>query len=83
MKQKDLALIVVIIFISAIVSLFVSKAIFAPPKNRQQEVEKVQAISSDFPEPDTRYFNTSAIDPTKTITIVQNANNNPFSTTTH
>lgn len=82
MKQKDIALIVVIVFISAIVSLFVSKAVFASPKNRQQQVEVVQPITSDFPAPDSRYFNTQAFDPTKVITIGQNANPNPFSTTT-
>ena len=81
MKQKDLALIIVIVFISAIVSLFVSKAIFASPKNRQQPVEVVQPITADFPAPDTHYFNGSAFDPTKPITISQNANPDPFSST--
>ncbi|HZL07896.1 MAG TPA: hypothetical protein VFC50_01750 [Candidatus Dormibacteraeota bacterium] len=82
MKQKDIALIAVIIFISAIVSLFVSKSIFAPPKNRQQQVEVVKAITSDFPKPDKQFFNGQANDPTKLITIGQNANNDPFSSTT-
>ena len=79
MKQKDIALIAVIVVISAIISLFVSKAIFAPPKNRQQQVEVVQSITSGFQEPDNRYFNTSAFDPTQDITIGQSANTNPFS----
>ncbi len=83
MKQKDLALIAVIVFLSAIVSFFVSKLIFAPPANRQQQVEVVQAITSDFPKPDSRYFNSSAFDPTKPINIGQNTNTNPFSTTSH
>ncbi|HEX4774345.1 MAG TPA: hypothetical protein VH234_02420 [Candidatus Saccharimonadales bacterium] len=79
MRKKDLALIVVIVFISAVVSLFASKAIFASPKNRQQQVEVVKPITADFPAPDTHYFNPQAFDPTKTITIGQNNNNNPFS----
>ncbi len=78
MKQKDFALIAVIVFISAIISLFVSKAIFAPPKNRQQQVEVVQAITTDFPKPDTNYFNATAFDPTKPINVGQNANTDPF-----
>ena len=82
MKQKDIALIIIIVFISAIISLFVSKAIFAPPKNRQQEVEVVQPITADFPKPDSRYFNKHAFDPTQLITIGQNANADPFSSTT-
>jgi hypothetical protein len=83
MKQKDIALIAVVILISAVVSLFVSKAIFASPKNRQQQVEVVQPIASDFPKPDSRYFNKEAIDPTKLITIGQNNNSDPFSSTSH
>lgn len=79
MKKKDMALIAVIVVISAVVSLLASNAIFASPKNRQQAVEIVQPISSDFAAPDTRYFNSSAIDPTQTITIGGNANPDPFS----
>lgn len=79
MKQKDIALIVIIVIISAVVSLFVSKAIFVSPKNRQQQVSIVQPITADFPKPDSRYFNSSALDPTQLITIGQNANSNPFS----
>jgi hypothetical protein len=78
MKQKDMALILIIVFISAIVSLFASKAIFASPKNRQQKVEVVQPITTDFPQPDSRFFNGSSIDPTQLITIGQNSNSNPF-----
>jgi hypothetical protein len=82
MKQKDVALIAVIIVISAFVSLFVSKTLFAPPKNRQQQVEVVQSITPDLPKPDEQFFNKQANDPTKLITIGQNANNDPFSSTT-
>jgi hypothetical protein len=79
MKQKDIALIVVIVFFSAVVSLFISKAIFASPKNRQQEVEVVQPITADFPDPDTRYFNEHSFDPTQQINIGQGTNPDPFS----
>lgn len=81
MKRKDIALIVIIVFISAVVSFFVSNAIFGSPKNRQQEAEIVQPISSKFPQPDKRYFNAEAFDPTRDITIGQNANPDPFRTT--
>jgi hypothetical protein len=78
MKQKDIALIAIIIFISAIISIFVSKSVFVKPANRQQQVEIVQAITSDFSQPDSRYFNDKAFDPTKTITIGNNSNPDPF-----
>jgi hypothetical protein len=78
MKQKDIALIIVIVFVSAVVSLLLSNAIFASPKDRKQEVEVVQPISPDLPKPDPQYFNNQAFDPTRTITIDKNANPNPF-----
>jgi hypothetical protein len=81
MKQKDIILIAVIVFFSAVVSLLISKAIFVSPKNRQQQVEVVQPITADFPKPDSLYFNDQAFDPTQLITISQNANPNPFSST--
>jgi hypothetical protein len=79
MKQKDIALIAIVVIISAVLSYFLSNALFAPPKNRQQEVEVVQPITADFPKPDSRYFNDKAFDPTQLITIGQNANPDPFS----
>jgi hypothetical protein len=57
----------------------VCKLIFTSPKNRQQEVEVVQPISSSFPQPDKRYFNHNSFDPTQPIVIGQNTNPNPFS----
>jgi len=79
MKQKDIALIIIVVFASAVISSFASKAIFAPPKNRQQLVEVVDPITADFPQPDIRFFNSSSFDPTQLITIGQNNNTNPFS----
>lgn len=81
MKQKDIALIVVIVFISGVISVFVSKTVFTSPKNRQQQVEVVPPITADFPTPDSHYFNSTAFDPTKAISIGQNANPNPFNST--
>jgi len=78
MKQKDIALIIIVVFFSAIFSYFVSSAIFVSPKDRKQKVEVVQPITSDFPKPDERFFNDSAFDPTQTIIIGENANTDPF-----
>ena len=81
MKQKDMALIGVIVFISTIASFFLSKALFAPPtKSSQVKVEVVQPIVATFPDTDKAYFNSTAFDPTQNITISQNANTNPFNT---
>ncbi len=81
MKRKDLMLIGVIVVFSAVLSLFVSKAIFASPQNRQQQAEVVDPITSDFPKPDDRYFSPPAFNPTKKLNVGQAPNANPFSGT--
>lgn len=78
MKQKDILLIVIVVAFSAVVSYFISNAIFVSPKDRQQQVEVIQPITADFPKPDERFFNKNAFDPTQTITIGENANSDPF-----
>jgi len=78
MKQKDIALIVVVVVISGTISFFISKMLFSVPKSRQSKVEVVQAITSDFPTPDARYFNANSVDPTKNITIGDSQNSQPF-----
>ncbi len=78
MKQKDVILIIVIAFVSAVLSLVLSNIVFTSPKNRHQSVEVVDAITSDFPTPDTKYFNVTSIDPTQLIQIGNNNNQTPF-----
>lgn len=78
MKQKDIILIVAVVIISGTVSFLLSKFLFSVPKNRQTRVEVVQAIKSDFPQPDVRYFNANSVDPTKNITIGDSSNSQPF-----
>ncbi len=78
MKQKDLALIIVVVFLSGVLSLTLTKYLFASPKDRQEKVEVVQPISADFKSPPEQYFNTNSIDPTQIITIGGSNNNQPF-----
>jgi len=78
MKQKDVILIIVIAFVSAVLSLVLSNMIFASPKNRQQTIEIVDPITADFPAPDSKYFNNNAVDPTQLIQIGNNNNQTPF-----
>jgi hypothetical protein len=78
MKQKDIALLVVIGFISVIISFIVSGMLFGSPSKNQQQAEVVQPISANLPPTDNRYFNDKAFDPTQPITIGQNANPDPF-----
>lgn len=81
MKQKDIALIIVIAFFSAIISFVISGKIFVTPANRQQKVEVVDKITNDFTPPSSKYFNADSIDPTQLVTIGNNNNQTPFNGT--
>jgi hypothetical protein len=82
MKQKDIALVVVIGLIGAIISLLVSNMLFSAPSKRQTSIEVVQTFTADFPTPDKRYFNSDAVNPTKIISIDKNVNQAPFGSST-
>ena len=78
MKQKDIAVIALIVVISMFISIIVSKLVISTPKNRQQKVEVVEKITPEFNRPDTKFFNKDAINPTQTIQIGGDANAKPF-----
>jgi hypothetical protein len=83
MKQKDLTLLIVVVVISAVMSLIVSHFVFASPTNRHQQVDVVQSISANFSQPDSRYFNSNSIDPTQLIQIGNTTNPTPFNNQNH
>lgn len=80
MKQRDIALFLVIGIVSAVFSVLISNVLIAPSKNRQQKAEVVAPISADFnvPAADNKYLNKDAINPTKLIQIGDNPNTTPF-----
>ncbi len=78
MKQKDIILLIVVAFVSGVLSILATKFFIAPPKNRHQQVEVVEVINAEFKEPDKRYFNASSINPTKVIQIGPEDNQDPY-----
>ncbi|HET8671711.1 MAG TPA: hypothetical protein VFM05_14120 [Candidatus Saccharimonadales bacterium] len=78
MKQKDVALILVVAFISAVLSFVLSGWIFGKPADRQQKAEVVDVVRSDFVLPPVKYFNNNSVDPTQLIQIGEANNPNPF-----
>ena len=78
MKQKDIALIVVIAVVAGVISLVLSRVIFVSSEKRQQEVEVVESISTTFNTPSTAYFNPTSVNPTQTIQIGGSNNPTPF-----
>jgi hypothetical protein len=78
MKQKDVALIIVCAFISAVFSLVISNLTIGSPKTRSEKVEVVEPIKTQFDLPDKRYFNETSLNPTQLIRIGDNSNPKPF-----
>lgn len=81
MKQKDVALIIIIAAISGSISFAASHFLFASPQNHEQQVAVVDPITTDFTTPDTKFFNAQSIDPAKLIQVGSNNNTNPFNGT--
>jgi ABC-type phosphate transport system substrate-binding protein len=79
MKSKDLALVLVMVFIGAIAALIVSHFLFGSPSSKQQTAEIVDPITADFSAPPQKYFNTSAVNAAPQIQIGGSNNPNPFS----
>jgi hypothetical protein len=78
MKQKDLLVLIVVACVSAVFSLVLSNMFFSSPKNRSQQVEVVDAITSEFPKPNEKYFNNQSVDPAQPVQIGDGNNPNPF-----
>lgn len=78
MKKNDIVLIIVVIFFSGIVSVVVTSLVFVPKKTKQLTAQKVDPINSNFQQPDKRFFNDKAINPTKLIQIGESNNPQPF-----
>jgi ABC-type cobalt transport system substrate-binding protein len=78
MKQKDVALIILVIFFSVVISFFVSKLIFTSASQRSLTAEVVEPIDPNFQQPDNAFFNPKSINPTQLIKIGDSKNNQPF-----
>ena len=78
MKQKDIALIIVIAAISGFISFFAARFLFATPSGRHQMVEHVDKITNEFTMPSSKYYNPNSIDAAQLIQVTDNNNPNPF-----
>lgn len=74
MKQKDIILIVVMVFVGGVLSLLVSRIFFSAPQSRKQSAEVVDVITSDFPTPPPKYFNSSSTNPARPIQVGTDSN---------
>ena len=78
MKQKDWILIIVVGFVSGVVSLLLSGVLFSTDEVRSQKVEVVPVIESALEDTDDRYFNDKALNPARDIEVGSDPNADPF-----
>lgn len=78
MKKNDFTVIAVVIIVSTLFSLILSRAFIGSPNNQQTQVEVVGPITTEFPTPDNKFFNDKSLNPTLLIEITPNNNQNPF-----
>lgn len=79
MKKNDIALLILIVSITLVISFFIGNAIIGSPANNPTKVEVVEPISADFTAPSPEIFNDTAVNPTETITIGNGNKEQPFS----
>ena len=82
MKQKDIALIIFIAAISAMLSFGLSQVVFGGAQSKQS-VAVVDKITTEFSTPDPKFFNAQSINPAKLIEVGNGGNTNPFNGSGH
>ena len=78
MKQKDIALLIVVAVIAGVISIIITSTVFVGKGGKELKAENVSAITSEFKKPDNKVFNENAINPTQLIQIGDNNNPNPL-----
>lgn len=81
-KTKQLAPLILVAVMAAIISLLVANALFSPPK-RETKVPQVEAIDASFPDVKNNpayqsFLNNNALDATQPIQIGNTSNSVPF-----
>lgn len=69
MKQKDIIVIIVVVFIAGLASYFISTKLFVKKGDTEQKAKVVEKISTDFNPPSNKYFNKQSVNPTQKINI--------------
>lgn len=83
MKQKDIALIIIVTGVSLVFAIFASNFLLSSTGGYEQEAEVVDSISSQFQLPDSDYYNDQSINPTQIIRISDGDNKQLFDNATN
>jgi hypothetical protein len=79
MRKNDKLLIIAVAFGAALVAFFVSNFVFGGAKLYNLKSPDPTAITDQFSQPNTAYFNKDAKNWTQDIVIGDTSNNKPFS----
>jgi hypothetical protein len=77
-KSKDLTVLVVLVLLSALVSMFISNLFFSNKKSLVTTVEVVKPLNGKFDYLDKPYYAGNPLNPTKNIQITENNNQKPL-----
>lgn len=78
MKKNELALLILIVSMTAVAAFFVGKGIFGDQVAKPVEVSTTTLISPTLEQPSKEIFNENAINPTVPIKIGGGDGNTPF-----
>lgn len=78
MKKSDIALLILVVSVSVVISYFVGQAVLGGSVAKPVEVETAEPISADIVEPSPDIFSSNAINPTVQIKIGETTNQQPF-----
>jgi hypothetical protein len=78
MKRNDIALLILIVSLTLVISFLIVKALFGEPAQQGVSVEKVQMISGEIRRPSKEIFHKGALNPTVVIQIGNPGNQQPF-----
>ena len=77
MKQKDIAMLILIAVFAGFISFFIANKVFITSKNKEKSTERVEALTEQFDPPDARFFNNNSINPNRDVTLTD-TNQAPF-----
>lgn len=74
MRKQDIAMVILVAGVSALISYFVIQSIpgIGNPSEEKYDTNTMEAISSEIVKPSAEIFNSEAINPTVQITIGEN-----------
>jgi len=71
MKKTDIAMIILIIALSAGVAYGIANAVFGNISQKSEKVKTIDPITSEIVEPDTAIFNENAINPAVEVQVTE------------